>query len=93
MIKEILKFMALGNLSLAEIGQRLKISRETLKSRLDLMERMGYIETCCDESYEKTDACGLCPSAKVCSEQSPQAPKIISYRLTEKGKIVIGDDD
>ncbi len=92
MIKEFLKLMSLENLTLAEITQKLKISRDELKNRLEMMKRMGYIEALSEDKPNSESACASCRMTKFCSpcsEGNAGNLRITVYRLTDKGRRVL----
>ena len=78
MIKEILKLIALGGITLAEMAQRLKIGVEELKMRLEMMERMGYVES----PKEADGECAFCHTKCSACDYRPEGA---TYRITEKG--------
>ena len=86
---EILKIMATGRLTLLEIAGELNLSREALKDVLRVMERRGDIKTWYLDGYGSEGFCEFCSCARTCSGSCPQVLKIIAYRLTEKGRMVV----
>jgi len=92
MIKEILKLMSNGTGTLSGIARELGISREELKSRLEMMERMGYLEEFHGDRGDgcgsaARSACAFCSIGKVCSDTGENdMSKTRRYMLTEKGK-------
>jgi Mn-dependent DtxR family transcriptional regulator len=87
MIKDLLKHISLGNLTFNEMARRLKIGRCELKDRLEMMERMGYIQRV--QGAANTDggaACALCSMANGCPKANAGEQKTMGYFLTDKGK-------
>jgi DNA-binding Lrp family transcriptional regulator len=95
MIKDILRLMSKGNLTIVEIAQKLNISKDELLNRFKMMEQMGYLEqskktTNENISHESDRMCAFCPEAKSCSKNDITSNDGLTYRLTEKGKRVSG---
>ncbi len=88
MITSIARILRSGNATLAEMAERLGISREQLADRLALMERQGYILRQPGMSESATCSCGPC-CASCRTPGSRQIPAIIM--LTEKGERLAGD--
>lgn len=91
MIKEILRLMSQGNSTYNEISRELKIGYNELINRLEMMERMKYIEEVSSENCNMNLACACCPiSKKSCSDANSKYESTIIYRITNKGKKVCG---
>jgi predicted ArsR family transcriptional regulator len=93
MIKDILKLMSQGNLTVVEIAQKLNISKDELLNRFKMMEQMGYLEKTnqgndVSKSHEPGRMCAFCPEAKSCSNNDVTSYDGLTYHLTEKGKRV-----
>ena len=84
MSKEILRLMVSGNMDLGGMARELDVTIDVLKSRIDMMIHMRYIE----EILVDGESCGECIMKKGCGEEKEGC--ITAYRLTEKGKKVIG---
>ena len=87
MIKEILTLMCEGTLTLIEIAEKLKITRQELFNRLETLEHMGYIKKLCTTTTEK-NKCISCTIAGSCVECDSTESFGISFQLTKKGKKV-----
>ena len=83
MIKQILKQLMHGNLSLPELASTLNLTRDELNNRLKMM---GYIEVVCETPANGQKTCSFCPLSKECSEVDKNDSSIIIYKLTVKGK-------
>lgn len=89
MIRETLRMITKGDLTLNEIAQRFEISGDDLKTRIEMLEHMGYIVRNDVMGVGACDGCSFCPSSKTCSGISHNSGiEIITYQLTEKGKRV-----
>ncbi|TGC11428.1 FeoC-like transcriptional regulator [Methanolobus halotolerans] len=84
MIKEILSYLYIDNLSTAETAQKLNISSERLKEMIQTMEHMGYIRTI-DEKAPACSGCRSCRGTTVCHIEGSHTTgkKLV---LTEKGQ-------
>lgn len=89
MIQSIAQRIRDGNFTLAELAAAVGLTAEQLKNRLDLMVRQGYIvqEAACAPA--ESDGCG-CHACCACGSRDPCAISPVRYRLTEKGKHLIG---
>ncbi|QLC49493.1 sigma-70 family RNA polymerase sigma factor [Methanolobus zinderi] len=85
MIKDLLKYLYVEKLSMAETAQKLGISSERLKEILQSMEHMGYIKIVEGDNSPGCSACGSCSSTSVCHTDGVQTTgkKLV---LTEKGQ-------
>ncbi|MDW7731626.1 MAG: FeoC-like transcriptional regulator [Methanolobus sp.] len=85
MIKEILRYLYIENLSPAETAQKMNISSERLKEMIQTMEHMGYVKTTYDEKSPACPGCRSCGGASTCHTVDSYMPerRII---LTEKGQ-------
>lgn len=85
MIKEILRYLYIENLSFAETAQKMNISSEKLKELIRTMEHMGYVETIYDEKSPACSGCRSCGGTPTCHTEDSYVPgkRII---LTEKGQ-------
>lgn len=88
MIKKILKHLVQGNLTLTEIAVKLNLSRAELMNRLEIMEHMGYITKVCEARPRDENNCAYCTMSSDCSTQEDSKDKMISYKLTAKGRRV-----
>jgi predicted transcriptional regulator len=95
MIKEILKLMSSGNLTINEIAQKMNLSKDELLNRFKMMEQMGYLKRA-DKAESETKShgtsktCTFCPEAKSCSSNKRTSYEGLTYSLTEKGKNLAG---
>ena len=91
MIKETLKMMLRGDMSLNEIAQSMGISVDELKIRLDTLEQMRYLTSDNVMGGGNAGGCSHCPSAGSCSVSSNNlGMKISTFQLTEKGMKICG---
>lgn len=93
MIKEILKLMSKGDLTLSQISHELKISRKELTNKLAMMEHMKYIETIDENKSNIENTCEDCTLFHGdCSGEKTLKVCILGYRITAKGRRVLGGD-
>lgn len=87
MIKELLRLISQDNMNLKEIAQQMNLSRDDLRNRIDMMIHMGYLELVEESRHGE---CAFCSIAKACKENCRDGIGVRVYRLTEKGRRVIG---
>ena len=91
MIKKILYLISQGNTTFNEISQKLGISYLDLMNRLEMMERMKYIEIVPNENCNLDLGCACCSMPKKgCSNGTSDFESSVVYRITDKGKKVCG---
>jgi len=87
MIKDILKLMSLGGITLPEMARRLGAGLDDLKNRLEMMERMGYVEALHEVGRSE---CPSCHTSKCLAGDCHSESAI--YHLTKKGLRCLGFD-
>lgn len=88
MIKELLNLMCNRTLTLVEIADNLKITRQELFNRLETLEHMGFIKKICTSTSNEKDQCISCIMNDSCVECDSKESLGISFQLTRKGKKV-----
>jgi DNA-binding Lrp family transcriptional regulator len=88
MIKEILNLMYDNTLTLVQIAENLRITRQELFNRLETLEHMGYIKKICTSTSNEKERCISCAMSDVCVEGDSKESFGISFQLTKKGKKV-----
>ncbi|GEM_PF-1529445 len=86
MIKDILKYLYIENLTLTDTADKLGIDTDRLKELVDNMVHMGYLEMQCDDNVEAS-ACHNCSSSSSCHKRNDISVGK-TYSLTEKGQRV-----
>jgi len=86
MSKEILTLMVSGQMDLAGMAQELRITKEVLSSRIEMMVHTGFIEEI--NTGDKGEGCKICVMKDRCGDEVDGCMK--AYKLTEKGRKVLG---
>lgn len=83
MIKDVLRFLYIENLTLADAAEKLDIDTNRLKELIDNMVHMGYLDMVCEDNNEVSACCNCASSASCHKRNDISAGK--TYALTEKG--------
>ncbi len=87
-MKSILRAFTSGVSSADGLARKLGVSSDAIRSRLDTLCSLGYLEAVgdgCEES--KSFACSGCSSSSACASE-PASP-LTGWRLTDKGKKLV----
>ena len=82
MIKDILRYLYIENLTLTDAAQKLDIGTDRLKELIDNMVHMGYLEMMCEDNTRASECCNCASSASCHKRNDISAGK--TYALTEK---------
>ncbi|MFA5311908.1 MAG: hypothetical protein WC375_01160 [Methanomassiliicoccales archaeon] len=96
MIVELLETIMAGEFTLSDAGRKLGLGTDELKQRLDMMERMGYVERVggsAPKCGEGPIPCSSCRSCKGGCCGPGKAKELNGYQLTEKGRRLVAKKD
>ena len=89
MIRKLLILMDQRSMTLTELASEMDMTEADLKSRMEMMVRMGQLEAVMldGEEPEPDAKCPGCVMASTCRDDTcSEGAPVVGYRLTEKGR-------